>query len=105
MDNVVDCICLYCGVGWGQRIYVADAEVTQTEDNPDSPISGASCVRRARSASSWCKAPSVLPALGIGAPTWRYGRQAIAIDMIHHSVYVGATNLTYAWLENSRSRP
>lgn len=38
-DHVVDSICPYCGVGCGQRIYVADGEVIQIEGNPDSPIS------------------------------------------------------------------
>lgn len=44
-----------------------------------------------------------MPALGIGAPTWRYGRQAIAIDVVHHTVYVVATSLVYEWLDH-RSR-
>lgn len=51
----------------------------------------------------WGTQQALLPALDIGAPTWRYGRQAVAIDVIHHSVYVSATSLTYAWLDNNRS--
>lgn len=54
-------------------------------------------------ATVWGGQQAVLPALGLGAPTWRYGRQAIAIDVVHHSVYVTATSLAYEWL-NRRSR-
>lgn len=51
----------------------------------------------------WGGQQALMPALGIGAPTWRYGRNAIAIDVVHHSVYVAATSLAYEWLDR-RSR-
>lgn len=54
-------------------------------------------------ATVWGGQQALMPALGIGAPTWRYGRQAIAIDVIHHSVYVVATGAAYEWLDR-RSR-
>jgi formate dehydrogenase major subunit len=38
-DKVVDSICPYCAVGCGQKVYVADGEVTQIEGSYDSPIS------------------------------------------------------------------
>lgn len=47
----------------------------------------------------WGGQQALMPALGIGAPTWRYGRQAIAIDVIHHSVYVVVTGMAYEWLD------
>lgn len=47
----------------------------------------------------WGGQQAAMPALGLGAPTWRYGRQAIAIDLVHHSVYVAATTLAYEWLD------
>lgn len=51
----------------------------------------------------WGGQQALMPALGIGAPTWRYGRNAIAIDVVHHSVYVTATSVAYEWLDR-RSR-
>lgn len=51
----------------------------------------------------WGGQQALMPALGIGAPTWRYGRTAIAIDLAHHGVYVVATSLVYEWLDR-RSR-
>jgi formate dehydrogenase major subunit len=38
-DKVVASICPYCAVGCGQRVYVADGQVTQIEGDPDSPVS------------------------------------------------------------------
>ncbi len=38
-DRVVKSICPYCAVGCGQRVYVADEQVTQIEGDPDSPVS------------------------------------------------------------------
>lgn len=37
----------------------------------------------------------LLPALGVGVPTPRYGAKASAIDGLHHAVYVMATGVTY----------
>ena len=38
-DAVIASVCPYCAVGCGQRVYVADGQVTQIEGDPDSPIS------------------------------------------------------------------
>ena len=37
----------------------------------------------------------MMPALGLGAPTPRYGASAAATDALHHVVYAGATGLAY----------
>lgn len=38
-DRVARSVCPYCAVGCGQRVFVADGQVTQIEGDPDSPIS------------------------------------------------------------------
>ena len=38
-EHVVRSVCPYCAVGCGQRVYVANGEVTQIEGDPDSPVS------------------------------------------------------------------
>jgi formate dehydrogenase major subunit len=49
-DSVAKSICPYCAVGCGQLVYVKDAEVTQIEGDPDSPISrGRLCPKGAAS--------------------------------------------------------
>jgi len=49
-DSVAKSICPYCAVGCGQLVYVRDAEVTQIEGDPDSPISrGRLCPKGAAS--------------------------------------------------------
>lgn len=51
-DGVVRSVCPYCAVGCGQRVYVADGQVTQIEGDPDSPISrGRLCPKGAASRS------------------------------------------------------
>lgn len=55
-------------------------------------------------AAVWGGQQALMLALGIGAPTWRYGRQAIAIDLVHHGVYVTTTSLAYAWFDR-RAQP
>lgn len=40
-----------------------------------------------------------LPALGVAAPTWRYGGKALGVDLAHHAVYAAATSLAYEWLD------
>ncbi|GAA4889725.1 hypothetical protein [Actinomycetospora straminea] len=37
----------------------------------------------------------MMPALGLGSPTPRYGASAAATDALHHVVYAGATGLAY----------
>ncbi|CCH19391.1 Putative formate dehydrogenase alpha subunit [Micromonospora lupini str. Lupac 08] len=51
-DSVARSVCPYCAVGCGQRVYVADGQVTQIEGDPDSPISrGRLCPKGAASKS------------------------------------------------------
>jgi hypothetical protein len=52
----------------------------------------------------WGAQQTVLPALGVAAPTWRYGRTAVAIDLAHHGVYTAATSLAYEWLDRRSAR-
>lgn len=52
----------------------------------------------------WGGQQTLLPALGVTAPTWRDGRSAIAIDVVHHAVYAGAASLTYEWLDRRATR-
>lgn len=42
-----------------------------------------------------------LPALGVAPPPWEWGSEELAIDMLHHGVYVTTTSLAYAALESS----
>lgn len=45
---------------------------------------------------------AILPALGVGSPTPRYGAQAVATDGLHHAVYAAATGATYDVLRSPR---
>jgi formate dehydrogenase major subunit len=38
-DKVVPSVCPFCAVGCGQRVFVKDGRITQSEGDPDSPIS------------------------------------------------------------------
>lgn len=38
---------------------------------------------------------AILPALGVSAPTPRYGAKATVLDSLHHAVYVAASGVTY----------
>src|SRR5438477_4997798 len=38
-DRVVQSVCPYCAVGCGQKVYVKDEKVVQSEGDPDSPVS------------------------------------------------------------------
>src|SRR5699024_9641992 len=49
-DKVVQSVCPYCAVGCGQKVFVKDDKVVQTEGDPDSPISrGRLCPKGAAS--------------------------------------------------------
>ena len=43
----------------------------------------------------WGTAAVMLPALDVAPPAWRWGGEEVAIDLVHHSVYAGATGLAY----------
>jgi hypothetical protein len=46
----------------------------------------------------------ILPALDVSAPVFRYGGKATATDLLHHTVYVTATGLAYAYLDRNQGR-
>jgi hypothetical protein len=50
-------------------------------------------------AAVWGGEQVVLPSLGVGSPTPKYGAQATATDVLHHAVYTTATSLAYEWLD------
>ena len=53
----------------------------------------------AHGAAVWGSATVMLPSLGIAPPFWLWGRKEIAIDVMHHLVYAGATGLAYSAIE------
>ncbi len=46
----------------------------------------------------WGTEQVILPALGVAPPFWRWGVKEVAIDTLHHLVYVGATSVAYSFL-------
>ena len=52
----------------------------------------------------WGSEQVILPALDVSAPVFKYGGKAVATDLLHHTVYVAATGLAYAYLDRSQSR-
>lgn len=50
-------------------------------------------------AAVWGAQQVVLPALDVAAPTWQYGGEATATDVLHHAVYAAATSVAYSWLD------
>lgn len=49
----------------------------------------------------WGAEQAVLPALDVAAPTWTYGGQALATDVLHHAVYAVTAGAAYDWLAES----
>jgi hypothetical protein len=49
-------------------------------------------------AAVWGVALALLPALGVAKPFWRWGAKEVAIDALHHGVYVAATDGAYRLL-------
>jgi hypothetical protein len=54
----------------------------------------------AHGAAVWGSAQITLPALDVAPPAIFWGKQEIAIDAFHHTVYAVATGLTYELLSN-----
>jgi hypothetical protein len=52
-------------------------------------------------AAMWGGAAAMLPALDVAPPVTRWGAEEVAIDVLHHLVYAGATNLAYERLARS----
>lgn len=54
-------------------------------------------------AAIWGGAQIMLPALDVAPPAWEWAPVEIAIDVLHHTVYVVATGLAFAALEHASS--
>lgn len=50
-------------------------------------------------AAIWPAELVTLPSLGLTAPPWKWEATELAIDALHHAVYVAATSAAYAALE------
>ena len=53
-------------------------------------------------AAVWGGEQVVLPATGASSPAWKWGIKEIAIDLLHHAVYVAATSTVYEVLDPHR---
>ncbi len=42
----------------------------------------------------------MLPATGVAPPPWKWGATELAVDAVHHLVYVTATSVAYAALSD-----
>ncbi|MDP9188574.1 MAG: hypothetical protein M3O25_04925, partial [Actinomycetota bacterium] len=51
-------------------------------------------------AAIWPSAMVTLPALGVAPPPWKWGATELGIDALHHAVYVTATSVAYAALDD-----
>lgn len=51
-------------------------------------------------AAVWGGEQVVLPATGVAPPATEWGATEVAVDLWHHVVYVTATSLAYAWLDD-----
>ena len=51
-------------------------------------------------AAIWPSALVGLPALGIAPPPWKWGATELGVDAMHHLVYVTATSVAYAALDD-----
>lgn len=47
----------------------------------------------------WGSALVMLPALDVAPPAWTWGAEEVAIDALHHAIYVTATGLAYELLD------
>jgi hypothetical protein len=47
----------------------------------------------------WGSEQVMLPALGVAPPFTKWGAKEVAIDMLHHLVYAGATGVAYSLLD------
>ena len=48
----------------------------------------------------WGSEQVMLPALGVTPPLTKWGAKEVAIDALHHLVYVGATGVAYSLLDS-----
>ena len=54
-------------------------------------------------AAVWGSAQVMLPSLDVAPPPWKSPPEEVAIDALHHAVYVIATGLAFAALERTSS--
>jgi hypothetical protein len=59
----------------------------------------------AHGAAVWGSAQVTLPALDIAPPSIFWGKQEVAIDALHHTVYALATGVTYELLSTHNGQP
>jgi hypothetical protein len=59
----------------------------------------------AHGAAVWGSAQVTLPALDIAPPSIFWGKQEVAIDAFHHTVYALATGVTYELLSTHNGQP
>lgn len=48
----------------------------------------------------WPSALVMLPSVGVTPPPWKWGATELSVDALHHLVYVTATSLAYAALDD-----
>ena len=77
------------GTGWGAARGVIGA----------AGLSGPAATG-AHFAAIWPSALVMLPALGVAPPPWKWGATELGVDAMHHLVYVTATSVAYAALDN-----
>jgi len=51
-------------------------------------------------AAIWPSALVGLPAMGVAPPPWKWGATELGVDAMHHLVYVTATSVAYAALDD-----
>jgi len=77
------------GTGWGAARGVIGA----------AGLSGPAATG-AHFAAIWPSALVMLPALGVAPPPWKWGATELGVDAMHHLVYVTATSVAYAALDD-----
>ena len=77
------------GTGWGAARGVIGA----------AGLSGPAATG-AHFAAIWPSALVMLPALGVAPPPWKWGATELGVDALHHLVYVTATSVAYAALDD-----
>ncbi len=58
----------------------------------------------AHGAAVWGQAVVMLPTLDVAPPITLWGKEEIAIDVLHHAVYATATGIAYELLDGNGSR-
>jgi len=77
------------GTGWGAARGVIGA----------AGLSGPAATG-AHFAAIWPSALVMLPATGVAPPPWKWGAAELGVDALHHLVYVTATSVAYAALDD-----